>query len=59
MDYRLVIYKKDGSVSTHYYPDYDTLDYNAVFCCFSPNIVKAVGQKFSWFRYKTLFTYGS
>lgn len=60
MDYRLVIYKKDGSVSKHYYEDYDTMEYNSVFCQFSPNIVKALGQKFSIFKlgYKTLFTIG-
>ena len=60
MDYRLVIHKRDGSVSKHYYPDYDTLEYNAVFCQFSPNIVKAFGQKFNILRlgYKTLFTIG-
>lgn len=58
MEYRLVIHKKNGSVSKHYYGDYDTMEYNAVFCQFSHNIVKAFGQKFSIFKlgYKTLFT---
>lgn len=57
MFYRLVIHKKDGYVSKHYFPDYETLEYNAEFCPFSHNIVKAVGQKLTFFGYKTLFTY--
>ena len=57
MLYRLVIYKKNGSVSKHYFNDYDSLDYNSGFCPFSHNIVKAVGQKLTLCGYKTLFTY--
>lgn len=59
MEYRLVIYRKDGEVSKHYFSDYDSLDYNAVFCQFSSNITRAVGQKAVLFGWKTLFTIGS
>lgn len=55
--YRLVIYKKDGSISKHYYDDYDSLDYNATYCQFSSNITKAIGQKWNLFKgWKNLFT---
>lgn len=56
--YRLVIYRKDGGVSEHKYDDYDSLDYNATFCQFSSNILKAVGQEYKLFGWKTLFTIG-
>ena len=58
MEYRLVIFRKDGDVSKHFYSDYKTLDYNATFCQFSPNILKAIGQKEELFGWKTLFTIG-
>ena len=59
MEYRLVIVRKDGDVSVHSFSDYDSLDYNATFCQFSPNITKAVGQKFTLAGWKTLFTIGN
>lgn len=58
MEYRLLIFKKDGTISKHYFSDYDSLDYNAVFCQFSTNIIKAIGQKAKLFGWKTLFTIG-
>lgn len=58
MEYRLVIYKKDGTISKHYYSDYETLDYNATFCQFSTNIVKAIAQKAKLFGWTNLFTIG-
>lgn len=54
--YRLVIYTKFGRVSKHYYPDYETLDYNAAFVQFSHNVIKAFGQELRFFRWRTLFT---
>lgn len=57
-EYRLIITRKDGDTSTHYFPDYDSLDYNATFCQFSPNIIKAVGQKSKLIGWQTLFTIG-
>lgn len=57
--YRLVIYKKDGSISKHYYDDYDSLDEDAIYCEFSSNITKAIGQKWNLFKgWKNLFTIG-
>lgn len=53
--YRLVVITKSGNVSKHYFDDYDSLDYNATFCQFSPNIVKAIGQKANVLSWKTLF----
>ena len=58
MEYRLLIFKKDGTTSKHYFSTYETLDYNATYCQFSPNIVKAIGQKEELFGWKTLFTIG-
>lgn len=58
MEYRLLIFKKDGTISKHYFSSYETLDYNATFCQFSSNILKAIGQKAKLFGWKTLFTIG-
>ena len=58
MKYCLKIVRKDGSVSTHYYPSYEELDYNATFCQFSTNIIKAIGLKVGLFKNKILFTIG-
>ena len=58
MDYRLVITKRDGEISKHSFPCYDSLEYNATFCQFSPNIIKAVGQRLTWRGWETLFTIG-
>lgn len=54
--YRLVVYTREGLRRVHPYEDYDTLDYNATFCQFSPNIIKAVGQHFTLLGWETLFT---
>lgn len=56
--YRLVVVTKSGSVNKHYFDDYDSLDYNATFCQFSSNIVKAIGQKANLLSWKTLFVIG-
>lgn len=37
------------------FDDYETLEYNAIFCRYSSNIIKAVGQKNSWTLWTTLF----
>ena len=58
MSYRLLIKKKDGDVSKHLFDTYDELDYNAVFCRFSSNIVYAAGQEETLMGWKTLFTIG-
>jgi hypothetical protein len=54
--YRLVVTTKSGNVTKHFYEDYDDLDYNATFCQFSPNILKAVGQKLTFSGWIDLFT---
>jgi hypothetical protein len=54
--YWLVIVKKDGDISEHYYDDYEELDYNAVLCQFSSNILKVTAQKDTLLGWKTLFT---
>ena len=56
--YRLRITRKDGTVSEHYYDDYDDLDYNATFCEFSSNIVHAEGLQLTIFGWKELFKIG-
>ena len=43
--YRLLIYKQNGEISTHYFDSYDGMEYSGVFCAFSPNIFKTFGQK--------------
>lgn len=54
--YRLVIVKKDGDISKHYFDDYEELEYNAVFCPFSSNILKVTAQEDTLLGWKTLFT---
>lgn len=54
--YRLVIVTKGGDISEHYFDDYEELEYNAVFCHFSSNILKATGQEDTLLGWKTLFT---
>lgn len=56
--YRLVVATKSGNVNKHYFDDYDSLDYNATFCQFSSNIVKAIGQKANLLSWETLFVIG-
>ena len=45
MEYCLKIIKKDGDVTNHYFSSYEELDYNAILCQFSTNIIKAIGLK--------------
>lgn len=54
--FRLIVITVDGSKREHYYEDYDELEYNATFCQFSPNVVKAYGQEWFCSGWKTLFT---
>ena len=54
--YRLKILTVSGEKHYHYFSDYASLDYNATFCQFSTNIVKAWGEEVKGFRWKTLFT---
>jgi hypothetical protein len=56
MKYCLKITKKDGSVSKHYFSSYDELEYNAIFCRFSTNIVSAIGLKIGLLKDEILFT---
>jgi len=58
MNYLLLIKKKDGTVSKHYYDTYDELDYNATMCQFSTNIVSAEGYEVAGIFHKRLFTIG-
>ena len=58
MKYCLRIIKKDGDVSNHYFSSYEELDYNAILCQFSTNIIKAIGLKVGIFKNKILFEIG-
>ena len=58
MEYCLKIIKKDGDVSNHYFSSYEELDYNAILCQFSTNIIKAIGLKVGIFKNKILFEIG-
>lgn len=58
MKYCLRITKKDGTISKHYFSDYDSLDYNATFCQFSTNIVHAEGLVLNFWGWKELFKIG-
>lgn len=52
--YCLKIIRKDGSLSNHYFSSYEELDYNATFCQFSTNIIKAIGLKVRLFKNEIL-----
>ena len=56
--FRLIVITVDGSKRVHYYEDFDELEYNATFCQFSPNVIKAHGQEWFFSGWKTLFTIG-
>ena len=58
MKYCLKIIKKDGNVTKHYFSSYKDLDYNAIYCQFSTNIVKAIGLRVGLFKNKILFEVG-
>jgi len=53
--YRLQVTTKSGLTKEHYYETYDDLEYNSVFCQFSPNIQQALGQKLTVFGWRTMF----
>ena len=54
----MMIKKKDGSVTSHYFSSYEELDYHATFCQFSDNITKAIGLDVGLFKNKILFEIG-
>ena len=58
MKYCLKIIKKDGNVINHYFSSYEDLEYNATYCQFSTNIIKAIGLEVGLFKTKTLFKIG-
>ena len=58
MEYCLKIIKKDSNVTNHYFSSYEELEYNATYCQFSTNIVKAIGLEVGLFKNKTLFEIG-
>ena len=58
MTYCLKIIKKDGDVTKHYFSSYEDLEYNATYCQFSTNIVKAIGLEVGLFKNKILFEIG-
>ena len=58
MKYCLKTIKKDGDVTKHYFSSYEDLEYNATYCQFSTNIVKAIGLEVGLFKNKTLFEIG-
>lgn len=58
MKYCLKIIKKDGNVTNHYFSSYEDLEYNATYCQFSTNIIKAIGLEVGLFKTKTLFKIG-
>ena len=58
MKYCLKIIKKDGHVTKRYFSSYEDLEYNATYCQFSTNIVKAIGLEVGLFKTKTLFEIG-
>lgn len=57
MRYKLVLHKKDGSESTHYYDEMDSLEYDAVTCAYSSNITSIVAKEDTPLG-KTLFGWG-
>ena len=58
MKYCLKLIKTDGDVTNHYLSSYEDLEYNATYCQFSTNIVKAIGLEVGLFKNKTLFEIG-
>ena len=58
MKYCLKIIKKDGDVTNHYFSSYEDLEYNATYCQFSTNIIKAIGLEVGHIKNKTLFGIG-
>ena len=58
MKYCLKVIAKDGNVTRHYFSSYEELDYNATYCQFSDNIIKAIGLEVGLFKNKILFEIG-
>ena len=58
MEYCLKIIKKDSNVTNYYFSSYEELEYNATYCQFSTNIVKAIGLEVGLFKNKILFEIG-
>ena len=58
MRYCLKVITKDRDVTNHYFSSYEELEYNATYCQFSTNIVKAIGLEVELFKNKTLFEIG-
>ena len=54
MGYKLILRKKNGSESTHYYDDFDSLEWDAVTCAYSANIITIIAKENFPFG-KTLF----
>jgi hypothetical protein len=57
-NYCLLILKRNGETSRHYYEDYDSMDYDATMCQFSLNVAKARGMRCGSRGWKTLFKIG-
>lgn len=57
MGYKLILFKNDGSESTHHYDDLDSLEYDAVTCAYSSNITSIVAKEDTPLG-KTLFGWG-
>ena len=61
MAYRLIVYRTDETKPhTHYFDDYETMEYSATMLQFSgnPHLVKVVAQEESPIEWKTLYTIG-
>ena len=54
MRYKLELYKKDGSESTHHHDDPRSLEYDAADCAFNSNVISIVAKEDTPFG-KTLF----
>lgn len=54
MGYKLELYKKDGSESTHHHDDPRSLEYDAADCAFNSNVISIVAKEDTPFG-KTLF----
>ena len=58
MRYCLKVIIKDGDVNKYYFSSYEDLEYNATYCQFSTNIIKAIGLRIGFFRNKVVFEIG-
>ena len=54
--YKLLIMDEYGSISRHYYNDYDELEYDANMCPFSGNVIRVKALKRTGPKWKLLFT---